>query len=393
MWQVDLLADLVKISSTTADAVLTAEAPAPRDRMVARALDREGVPVTWVGQPTPSSTSGTDAPPNAPRFCRVAIPEVMYFALGQVSSANLHALFDRGSDTLISFPDQTTMRRNGADVLDLTMAVPGNAAIRLLPDYYVKTLGAPFYVPFDDSRFPSAPMSWGSWTTCYAEVTEQDIVSATDWLARHLKPYGFQYIMLDDGYDKAKDRRAAHMVRLEPGEISTRSQVAGGLRQVQRPASGPVAGSQFVDRRGGTAPGLVFAQSPGKIHPQLPTRRCSITLTRRCWRFCGSSSARFAPGGFDYFKLDGEFSLPAYAPDVDLSKVHDASVSAVEAYRNRMKAIRETVGPETLLEGAPEGTTAGTGSDTSPLTGTAMTPGIVGRGCTVPSVPSTPMRS
>jgi hypothetical protein len=48
-WTFELQPDTLKISSTSADAVLTATAPAPADRMVARLLDRRGAPVTWVG--------------------------------------------------------------------------------------------------------------------------------------------------------------------------------------------------------------------------------------------------------------------------------------------------------------------------------------------------------
>src|SRR5208283_1904942 len=40
-----------------------------------------------------------------------------------------------------------------------------------------------------------------SWTSYYGEVREADIVRNTDWIAERLKPYGFQYVQLDDGYD------------------------------------------------------------------------------------------------------------------------------------------------------------------------------------------------
>ena len=36
----------------------------------------------------------------------------MYFALGQVASSNLHSLFDRKTDTVIDFPEQTVMQRS-----------------------------------------------------------------------------------------------------------------------------------------------------------------------------------------------------------------------------------------------------------------------------------------
>ena len=35
-------------------------------------------------------------------------------------------------------------------------------------------------------------MVWSSWTSYYQDVTEQDMVRNTDWIANYLKPYGFQ---------------------------------------------------------------------------------------------------------------------------------------------------------------------------------------------------------
>ena len=70
----------------------------------------------------------------------------MYFALGQVSSSNFHSLFDRKADTAINFSDQTVMQRSRQDpnLLEVTIPVPGNTLVRLVPDYYTKTLGVPY---------------------------------------------------------------------------------------------------------------------------------------------------------------------------------------------------------------------------------------------------------
>ena len=36
-------------------------------------------------------------------------------------------------------------------------------------------------------------------------MKEEDIVRNTDWIAANLEPYGFEYVQLDDGYDRGKD--------------------------------------------------------------------------------------------------------------------------------------------------------------------------------------------
>jgi alpha-galactosidase len=132
----------------------------------------------------------------------------MYFRLGQVESAIFHDQFDRYSDTGIRFPEASRFRRDANDpnILKFEMPVPQNAIVQILPEYYTKTLGMPYYVPFNDSVFKTAPMVWSSWTSYYENVGEADIVRNTDWIANKLVPYGFQYIELDDGYDRGKSK-------------------------------------------------------------------------------------------------------------------------------------------------------------------------------------------
>ena len=71
--------------------------------------------------------------------------DIMYFALGSVSAGTLHSLFDRPTDTAIDFPEQTSFLRNSDDskLLDTTISFTGNAVVRIIPDYFTKTLGLP----------------------------------------------------------------------------------------------------------------------------------------------------------------------------------------------------------------------------------------------------------
>jgi len=60
--------------------------------------------------------------------------------------------------------------------------------------------------------------------------------------------------------------------------------------------------------------------------------------------------------GFDYYKFDGEHDYLKYIPGVDLDKVADKSVDPIEAYRKRLKVIRDAMGPHRFIEGCPSGT-------------------------------------
>jgi hypothetical protein len=354
-WEFELGPDALRISTTSADGVLTAQAPASPSRIVARLLDVQGVPVTWVGTNAVNGWGGTET--RRQSFLPVRNPECMYFALGQVSGANLHGLFDRTSDTAIDFPEQTSMRRNSQDqdLLDITLPVPGNALIRLLPDYFTNTLGAPFYTAFDDSYFATAPIVWGSWSAYYQDVTEDDIVRNTDWIAKNLKLYGFQYVLLDDGYDRGK-----------AGEHSW----TGKWDEAKFP-HGPQWLAEYIKSKG-LRPGLwivpnVYAGATEQ-HPEWYLRdkqgqfikdyeTPSLDDTNPAvLDFLVKEFTTLHNWGFQYFKFDGDFALPKYDPTVDRNRLYDKSIDPVAAYRNRMKLLRETLGPNTLLEGSPEGT-------------------------------------
>jgi alpha-galactosidase len=44
---------------------------------------------------------------------------------------------------------------------------------------------------------PTPPMGWNSWDAYGTTVNEQQIKANADWMAQHLKPYGWQYITVD----------------------------------------------------------------------------------------------------------------------------------------------------------------------------------------------------
>ena len=355
-WVFGLSPNTLKISSTATNAVVTAKVPAPADRIVARLLDPEGVPVDWGGTAEVQHTYGGKKTWNQSYLPRQN-PECMYLALGQVASSNLHSLFDRKADTAITFPEGTLLQRDAqnSDLLDATIPVPGNALVRVTPDYFAKTLGVPYYIPYDDSYFSRAPIVWCSWTSYYSEVREEDIVRNADWLGENLKPYGFEYVQLDDGFDRGErgthywienwdetkfphgPQWLTHYIKskgLRPGLWLVPNAYAGALQQHPDWYLYDKQGKVILDYRTPTL---------DSTNPQVLDFLKKEFTTLRDW-------------GFEYYKFDGEHAVPKYAPTVDLSRLYDKSIDPLVAYRNRLKLIRDTVGPKTFIEGCPAGT-------------------------------------
>ena len=355
-WQLRLSPNAVEISSTSAEGVITAEAPAAASRIVARLLDPQGVPVNWVGTNEVVGTYGGKETRN-PSFLPHQNPECLYFALGRVSSANLHGLFDRPTDTAISFSSQTRMQRNDQDqdLLEVTLPVPGNTLIRLLPHYFTETLGVPYYLPFDDSTFRTAPMVWSSWTSYYDDVREEDIVHNADWLARNLKPYGFEYVQLDDGYDRGKKGEHYWIENWDKEKFPHGPQWLADYIKSQGLHPGlwivPNAYAGAVQQH----PDWYLHDKGGKMVLDYNTPAMDST-NPQVLAFLKKEFTTLANWGFEYYKFDGEHAIPKYAPGVDLARLYDKSLDPLVAYRNRLKLIRETIGPRRFIEGCPAGT-------------------------------------
>jgi hypothetical protein len=348
--------DTLVVSSTSARAVLAGEAPAGADRVVARLLDPSGVPVPWTGTAEVAHGYGGSETRN-PSFLPTRNADVMYFGLGAVSSGPFHALFDRRTDTAVSFAEGTRMTSHAGDHgrMDLVVPVPGATVVRLQPDYYTKTLGVPFYERFDDTRFARPPTIWCSWTAYYAEVTEADMVRNADWIAEHLLPYGFQYVQLDDGYDRGPHGEHYWIERWDETKFP----------------HGPAWLAGYIKSKG-LRPGLWLVPNAyagaAEEHPDwyLRDRDGNLVLDYNTpaldqtnpdvLAFLRKEFTTLRDWGFEYYKFDGEHALPLYIPAVDHSKLHDPQADPIAAYRNRLSVIRETVGPETFIEGCPAGT-------------------------------------
>jgi len=132
--------------------------------------------------------------------------DIMYTSLGSVSAENIHCLFDRSTNTMIQFSDESLLKRNDHNpgLMDVTITLDDSPSIRLIQDYYINVLGLKYYQPIPE-RFETAPIAWSSWYCYYMGTTEEDLIKETDTLAKYLKPYGLEYVQLDACYTKGEE--------------------------------------------------------------------------------------------------------------------------------------------------------------------------------------------
>jgi len=355
-WKLSASEHALQIASTDYRSVITADAPSNADRIFARLIDREGTPVTWSGTGEVHGGYGGSYTTN-PSFLPRKNPDVMYVRLGQLEGTGFHSLFDRKTDTAIDFPEDVDLHRPDSrrDVVKVTLPVPGNALIRIENDYYTRQLGVPYYSKYNDTHFPTAPIVWSSWTSYYEAVREQDITSNADWLGTHLKPYGFEYVELDDGYDRGLKDEHYWIENWDRGKFP----------------HGAAWLTKYIHDRGLKAGVWLVPNSYAgalKHHPEryLYDKKGNVILDYSTPALDQTNPATFEwlrhefsvfdGWGFDYYKFDGEHALPKYAPTVDVSRLHDPKVDLLQNYRERVKLIRDTIGPDRFIESCPAGT-------------------------------------
>ncbi len=261
------------------------------------------------------------------------------------------------TDTAVDFPEDTTLHRDesNSDLLKITIPVAGNAVIRVEHDYYTRVLGVPYYASYNDQRFPTAPIVWSSWTSYYEAVREQDITLNAEWLGAHLKPYGFGYVELDDGYDRGS--KGEHYW-IENWDEKKFPHGAAWLTKYIRDR-GMKAGIWLVPNSYAGAlqshPERYLYDKKGAVVQDYSTPALDQT-NPATFDWLRHEFDVLDGWGFDYYKFDGEHALPKYVPTVDASRLHDPKADLLKNYRDRVKLIRETIGPDRFIESCPAGT-------------------------------------
>jgi len=153
-----------------------------------------------------------EADVNAPAdafLCRVdpaANPDIVQLAIGRVESARCDAVYSPTADLAIQFVPASVPPAQAAS-LELRwkgdryhLSAGGPFAVRLHPNYMKTERGLKWFKPLDRNAFGRAPAGWCSWYVYWQNITEDETIKNTDWLAKNLKPFGCEYVQIDDGW-------------------------------------------------------------------------------------------------------------------------------------------------------------------------------------------------
>lgn len=130
---------------------------------------------------------------------------VVRHAVGPVTNLLNRAVYDRHANWVLSvdFPAAATIVPTAATESATTFRITaggGEVAIRFRPRYYQRHRGLAEYRPWTYRPWTGSVAGWTSWYAFFDKVTEQDVKRTADVLGEVLRPFGYRYLQIDDGY-------------------------------------------------------------------------------------------------------------------------------------------------------------------------------------------------
>lgn len=286
----------------------------------------------------PASLRGEAPSAAAPRWpypipCRIqdgANPDLFVMTLGAVQTPIADGVFDPVQDS-VTLRDGT-VRSN----------------------YYRDTLGVKFYRPLDKTHFPLPPSGMCTWYYYYTRINETEVRRNAEWMAANLKDYGAQYVQIDDGWQgtgakgSARNWEAINTNRF-PGGMAT---LARDIKKLGlTPGLWLAPHGQNNDDVVNANPGVFLLKTNGETASDTWEGRFLVDATHtNAVRYLNRLFTKLTDWGYEYFKIDGQpIVVEEYAAKNNY--LHQPGGDAAELYRQTLRAIRATIGPDRYLLG------------------------------------------
>ncbi|MDH5468282.1 MAG: alpha-galactosidase, partial [Candidatus Aminicenantes bacterium] len=266
------------------------------------------------------------------------------------------AVYDRSRDWVFSVDHnpQVKITPSKEDKLGRSYAVEISGreiVIRFRPRYYQKHRGLKYFEPWTYKVWPKPVVGWCSWFAYFQDINEQNIKKVADVMAEVLLPYGYEYLQIDDGFQRG---HGLPELWLEPNEkfprglkdladyIKSRGLKPGIWTNVafnQMDYAEKNRALFVLDSQGRPARGNWIDISIDGSNPEAVNR-----LVRPVYKGLKQM-------GWQYFKVDALRHLRYEGYNSQPEYFRKKGVDRVEAYRTLVKAIRDEVGQEHFMLG------------------------------------------
>lgn len=218
-----------------------------------------------------------------------------------------------------------------------------------------------------NARTDSIVNGWCSWFYTLTDISEDEVLRNTAFAAAHLKPYGLEYIQLDEGYQRSHgdwegNDRFPHGMRWLAERIHDH-----GLKAGLWVAPYVIAEDTDVFHR---HPDWLVRRADGSLQRigNWENESSPGALAEKVKRYCldvtQTDAAAWLRRQFETFSRDWHYSLikldfMAWSI-LAAERYSDPSVSSADAYRRGLTLMRAGAGPDChILECGPGNTTVG----------------------------------
>ncbi|HEU4988245.1 MAG TPA: hypothetical protein VFT41_00520, partial [Gemmatimonadaceae bacterium] len=282
-------------------------------------------------------------------------PVIVRNAMGPSESRLNRAVYDRHSDWVLSFDEPTAVRVEadepaGDSAMFALRATGSEIILRFRPRFYQKHRGLAEYRPWTYQVWRSSVAGWTSWYAYFDKVTEQDVKDAADVLHDVLRPFGYDYLQIDDGYEREPIGTPANWLHPNP-------KFPSGLGALE----------QYVARRGlqpGIWTNVSFADSAYAFaHRDEFVRGADGAPASGNWIgyvMDGSNPATMrdlvrpvydtlARMGWRYYKLDALRHLRYEGYNSHAGYFRARGLDREQVYRGFVRTVRDAIGPDAFL--------------------------------------------
>ena len=216
--------------------------------------------------------------------------------------------------------------------------------VNLRPQYYRKHLGYEYHRPWVRRPNMKAVSGWCSWEAYRREVTEKNVSDVCDFLNQNFKPFGLEYVQIDDGYQKNPYGITPDHTLAEAWMAPTEAFPEGARGIAKLISSKGLSPAIWMNSD-------VREYNPGKDTPDCVLRHDDGTLIKAVWlntpldwtddtieRHFVPVLRAFKEAGFSYIKID---ALRHSFYDALGQAVREGMISSDEAER-RFRKLHET---------------------------------------------------
>ncbi|HWD89713.1 MAG TPA: glycoside hydrolase family 36 protein [Mucilaginibacter sp.] len=263
-----------------------------------------------------------------------------------------NAVYERRHDWLLSVDNYyskvkvTPSKDNNYDI-DVT---GWEIVLRFRPRYYREHRGLSYFDPSTYEVWKKPVVGWCSWFAYLDQVNEKEIKETADVIGLKLKPFGLQYLQIDDGYEQQP-------IGLPDTWLHANSKFPSGLKELASYISsrgltpGIWTNVTFADSAAAYANRNLFVQdeqgrpASGNWIGYVMDGSNPETIQKLITPIYKGLN----DDGYDYFKLDALRHLKYEGYNSFKNYFEQKNIDRNEAYRNVAKEVRAEAGRDKFL--------------------------------------------